>query len=210
MHANIDSIEKEVFFLYYFSLWALIIPSLASGLKCSYRHQDAQMSRDRFFSKKVNDIRKSDKLKNPAATSYWEFSSLSTVAAEILIFVVLSVLLAFFISCDVWASCMLHIAIQSSSDRFIQPYFFNTSEKVSNFFTLTFKFSLLDIVSKLECFCLLGVKGILVSIPYNIEDDLSLLLQMYLLNETISSWNSRRKWPLWSMGSSVSFFLSSH
>ena len=49
---------------------------------------DAQASRDRFSSKKVNDIRKSDKLKNPAATSYGEFSSLSTVAAEILIFVV--------------------------------------------------------------------------------------------------------------------------
>ena len=97
---------------------------------------------------------------------------------------------------------MLLIAIQSSSDRFNQPYFFNTSEKVSDFFTLTFKFSLLDIVSKLECFCLLGVKGILVSIPYNIADDLSLLLQVDLLNETLPSWNSR-KWPLWSMGSFV-------
>ena len=62
---------------------------------------DAQASRDRFSSKKVNDIRKSDKLKNPATTSYGEFSSLSTVAAEILIFVVLSVPLAFFISRDV-------------------------------------------------------------------------------------------------------------
>lgn len=56
---------------------------------------------------------------------------------------------------------MLLIAVRSSSDRFNQPYYFNTSEKVSDFFTLTFKFSLPDIVSKLECFCLSGVEGVL-------------------------------------------------
>jgi hypothetical protein len=36
MRANIESIEKEVFFLLYFSLQALIIPSLARGIACSY------------------------------------------------------------------------------------------------------------------------------------------------------------------------------
>ena len=45
-----------------------------------------QTSRVEFSSKEVNDIRNSYKLKNPAATSYGEFSSLSTVVAEILIF----------------------------------------------------------------------------------------------------------------------------
>ena len=75
-------------------------PDLLRHGKVGLMH-DAQTSRDRFSSKKVNDIRKSDKLKNPAATSYGEFSSLSTVAAEILIFVVLSVPLAFFLSRDV-------------------------------------------------------------------------------------------------------------
>ena len=106
-------------FLYYFSLWALIIPSLASALH-------------------------------------------ACTGTE-----------------------MLLIAVRSSSDCFNQPYFFNTSEKVSDFFTLTFKFSLWDIVSKLECFCLSGVEGILVSIPYNIADDLFLLLQVYLEDCTL-------------------------
>ena len=79
---------------------SMVRGELLSPDKVGLMH-DAQTSHDRFSSKKVNDIRKSDKLKNPAATSYGEFSSLSTVAAEILIFVVLSVPLAFFISRDV-------------------------------------------------------------------------------------------------------------
>ena len=87
---------------------------------------------------------------------------------------------------------MLLIAVRSSSDRFNQPYYFNTSDKVSDFFTLTFKFSLPDIVSKLECFCLSGVEGILVILLYNI-DDLYICYQVYLLNGTMLSWNSRRR-----------------
>ena len=59
------------------------------------------MSRNRFSLKKINDIHNPDKLKNPAMTSYGEFSSLSTVTAENLISVVLSVPLAFFISRDI-------------------------------------------------------------------------------------------------------------
>lgn len=87
---------------------------------------------------------------------------------------------------------MLLIAVRSSSDRFNQPYYFNTSEKVSDFFTLTFKFSLPDIVSKLECFCLSGVEGILVLLPYNI-DDLSICYQVYFLNGTTLSWSSKKR-----------------
>jgi hypothetical protein len=53
------------------------------------------------LQRKLNAIRNSDKLKNPAAPSSREFFSLSTGAAEILIFVVLRVALQFFISRDV-------------------------------------------------------------------------------------------------------------
>jgi hypothetical protein len=52
---------------------------------------DPQTSRDKLSSKNLNGIRNSEKLKNPAAQSYGEFSSLHTYAAEILIFVVLRV-----------------------------------------------------------------------------------------------------------------------
>jgi hypothetical protein len=48
-----------------------------------------------------NGIRNSDKLKNPAAPGSAEFFSLSTCAAEILIFPILRVPFQFFISRDV-------------------------------------------------------------------------------------------------------------
>jgi hypothetical protein len=54
---------------------------------------------------------------------------------------------------------MLLVAVRSSSDRFNQPYYFKTSEKVEDFFSLTFKHSLADLVGKFECFCLSGVEG---------------------------------------------------
>jgi hypothetical protein len=62
---------------------------------------DLQTSRVKYPQKNLNGIRNSDKLKNPAATSYREFFFLHTYAAEILIFVVLRVPLQFFISRDV-------------------------------------------------------------------------------------------------------------
>ncbi|KAF8814020.1 hypothetical protein BYT27DRAFT_7068806, partial [Phlegmacium glaucopus] len=56
---------------------------------------------------------------------------------------------------------MLLVAVRSSSDRYNQPFFFKTSEKVEDFFSLTFKHSLADLVGKFECFCLSGVEGVL-------------------------------------------------
>lgn len=61
-------------------------------------------SRAILTSKNLNDVHNSDKLKNPAVPSYGGFSSLSTGAAEILIFVVSRVPLQFFISRDVAGS----------------------------------------------------------------------------------------------------------
>ena len=54
---------------------------------------------------------------------------------------------------------MLLVAVRSSSDRYNQPFFFKTSDKVEDFFSLTFKHSLADLVGKFECFCLSGVEG---------------------------------------------------
>jgi hypothetical protein len=54
---------------------------------------------------------------------------------------------------------MLLVAVRSSSDRYNQPFFFKTSDKVEDFFALTFKHSLADLVGKFECFCLSGVEG---------------------------------------------------
>ena len=62
---------------------------------------DPQMSHDKFSPNFLNSIRNSNKLRNPAATSSGESFSLSTVAAEFFIFVVLRVLSQFFISHDV-------------------------------------------------------------------------------------------------------------
>jgi hypothetical protein len=67
---------------------------------------DVTMSRDKCRQKNLNGIGNSDKLKNPTAPSSEEFFSLSTGAAEILIFVVLRVPLKFFISRDIVTSCM--------------------------------------------------------------------------------------------------------
>ena len=60
----------------------------------------------KLSSKVFNGTFNSDKLKNPAAPSYANLSSLSTGAAEFFIFVVLGVPLDFFISRDVSASCI--------------------------------------------------------------------------------------------------------
>jgi hypothetical protein len=57
-------------------------------------------SRDKLPFKNLNSVRNSDKLKNPAAQGSREFFSLSTGAAEFLIFLILRVLLQFFISRD--------------------------------------------------------------------------------------------------------------
>jgi hypothetical protein len=104
---------------------------------------------------------------------------------------------------------MLLIAVRSTSDRFNQPYYFNTSEKVSDFFTLTFKFSLPDIVGKLECFCLSGVEGILVSIPYDIAIDLSLFLPGVLAKRDNAFLELKKKTAALITGKLGMFFLSS-
>jgi hypothetical protein len=105
---------------------------------------------------------------------------------------------------------MLLIAVRSSSDRFNQPYYFNTSEKVSDFFTLTFKFSLPDIVSKLECFCLSGVEGTLVSTPYNIANDLALSLPGVLAKRDNAFLELKKKTASLIAGKLGKFFLSSY
>jgi hypothetical protein len=59
-------------------------------------HAVPQTSRVKISSKILMAIRISDKLKNPAIPSYGKIYSLSTGAAEILIFLVLRVPLVFF------------------------------------------------------------------------------------------------------------------
>ena len=54
-----------------------------------------------YNQENLNGVRNSNKLKNPAAPGSGKLFSLSTGAAEILIFVILRVALKFFISRDV-------------------------------------------------------------------------------------------------------------